>query len=233
MSLEPSGTSDYFYDSADGLRLYCRIYAARQRGALPLLCLPGLTRNGRDFAALAARLSERHEVLTADLRGRGRSAWDPDPAHYQLPTYLQDALSLLQSRRMNRVVIVGTSLGALMGMGLAAMRPDLIAGVVLNDAGPEFDPVGIRRIAGYAGKLPPVSSWAEAAAQAKSVYGLALPGLSDATGSIMRVSATARTRLVSRCPTWIRKSAKPSRIHRRPWPTCGRSMHRSRLYRCS
>ncbi|MGA2778027.1 MAG: alpha/beta hydrolase [Steroidobacteraceae bacterium] len=180
MSLEPSGTSDYFYDSADGLRLYCRIYAARQRGALPLLCLPGLTRNGRDFAALAARLSERHEVLTADLRGRGRSAWDPDPAHYQLPTYLQDALSLLQSRRMNRVVIVGTSLGALMGMGLAAMRPDLIAGVVLNDAGPEFDPVGIRRIAGYAGKLPAVSSWAEAAAQAKSVYGLALPGLTDA-----------------------------------------------------
>jgi pimeloyl-ACP methyl ester carboxylesterase len=147
---------------------------------LPLLCLPGLTRNGRDFAALAARLSERHEVLTADLRGRGRSAWDPDPAHYQLPTYLQDALSLLQSRRMNRVVIVGTSLGALMGMGLAAMRPDLIAGVVLNDAGPEFDPVGIRRIAGYAGKLPAVSSWAEAAAQAKSVYGLALPGLTDA-----------------------------------------------------
>ena len=81
---------------------------------------------------------------------------------------------------MSRVLIIGTSLGALMGMAMAAMKPDRIAGVVLNDAGPEIDPVGLRRIAGYAGKLPPVSSWTEAAAQAKSVYGLALPGLTDA-----------------------------------------------------
>jgi pimeloyl-ACP methyl ester carboxylesterase len=118
-------------------------------------------------------------VLTADLRGRGRSAWDPDPSHYQLPTYIQDAWSLLESRCLSRVLVVGTSLGALMGMAMAAMKPDRIAGVVLNDAGPEIDPAGLRRIAGYAGKLPPVSSWAEAAAQAKSVYGLALPGLTD------------------------------------------------------
>jgi pimeloyl-ACP methyl ester carboxylesterase len=172
--------SDYFYDSADGLRLYCRIRPAQRAGGLPVLCLPGLTRNSRDFIALAAHLSSRREVLAADLRGRGRSAWDPDPTHYHLPVYVQDAWSLLESRHISRVVVVGTSLGALMGMAMAAMKPERIAGVVLNDAGPEFDPVGIRRIAGYAGKLPPVTSWAEAAAQAKSVYGLALPGLSDA-----------------------------------------------------
>jgi pimeloyl-ACP methyl ester carboxylesterase len=171
--------SDYFYDSADGLRLYCRIYPAQRPGGLPVLCLPGLTRNSRDFAALAARLSAEREVMTMDLRGRGRSAWDPDPTHYQLPTYVQDVWSLLDSRRVGRVVVVGTSLGALMGMVMAAMKPDRTAGAVLNDAGPEFDPAGVRRIAGYAGRLPPVSSWAEAAAQAKSVYGLALPGLSD------------------------------------------------------
>jgi pimeloyl-ACP methyl ester carboxylesterase len=117
--------------------------------------------------------------MTMDLRGRGRSAWDPDPSHYQLHTYVQDAWSLLDSRAVTRVLVVGTSLGALMGMVMAATRPDRIAGIILNDAGPEIDPVGLRRIAGYAGKLPPVSSWAEAAAQAKSVYGLALPGLSD------------------------------------------------------
>jgi pimeloyl-ACP methyl ester carboxylesterase len=76
--------------------------------------------------------------------------------------------------------VVGTSLGALMGLAMAAMQPDKIAGLVLNDAGPEIDPVGLRRIAGYAGKLPPVSSWAEAAAQAKCIYGAATPGLSDA-----------------------------------------------------
>jgi len=179
MSATPVESSDYFYDSADGLRLYCRVYAAHRAGGLPLLCLPGLTRNNRDFAALATRLSAQHEVLALDLRGRGRSAWDPDPSHYQLPFYLKDAWSLLDARSLSRVVVIGTSLGALMGMGLAAMQPGRIAGVILNDAGPEFDPAGVRRIAGYAGKLPPVTSWSEAAAQAKSVYGLALPGLSD------------------------------------------------------
>jgi pimeloyl-ACP methyl ester carboxylesterase len=171
--------SDYFYDSVDGLRLYCRVYAAQRPGGLPVLCLPGLTRNSRDFAALATHLRVQRDVLTADLRGRGRSAWDADPSHYQLPTYIRDAWSLMDSRGLARVLVVGTSLGALMGLGMAAMKPDRIAGVVLNDAGPEIDPAGVRRIAGYAGKLPPVTSWTEAAAQAKSIYGPALPGLTD------------------------------------------------------
>jgi pimeloyl-ACP methyl ester carboxylesterase len=171
--------TDYFYSSIDGLRLYCAIYPARQSGRLPLLCLPGLTRNSRDFTSLARRLSERHEVLAADLRGRGRSAWDPDPSHYQLPTYVQDAWSLLDSRSVGRVLVVGTSLGGLIAMVMAAMKPDRIAGIVLNDVGPEFDPAGLRRIAGYAGKLPSVTSWAEAAAQTRQVYGAALPGLTD------------------------------------------------------
>jgi pimeloyl-ACP methyl ester carboxylesterase len=172
--------SDYFYDSADGLRLYCRVYAARRPGGLAVLCLPGLTRNSRDFVALAEHLSEQHDVFTADLRGRGRSVWDQDPTRYHLATYVTDAWSLLDSHQVSRVMVVGTSLGALMGMAMAATQPDRIAGVVLNDAGPEIDPAGLRRIAGYAGKLPPVSSWTEAAAQAKSVYGPALPGLTDA-----------------------------------------------------
>jgi pimeloyl-ACP methyl ester carboxylesterase len=174
-----TNSGDYFYDSADGLRLYCRIYPAQRAAGLPVLCLPGLTRNSRDFAALAAHLSSRREVLTADLRGRGSSAWDPDPSHYQLPTYVQDVWSLLESRALSRLIVVGTSLGALMGMVMAALKPDRIAGVVLNDAGPQIDPIGMRRIAGYAGKLPPVTTWAEAAAQAKSVYGSALPDLTD------------------------------------------------------
>ena len=170
---------DYFYDSADGLRLYCRVYAARRGGGLPILCLPGLSRNNRDFTDLARHLSERHEVLAADLRGRGRSAWDPDPTHYQLSTYVQDAWSLLDSRGTGRVLIVGTSLGALLGM-MMALQADRIAGVVLNDAGPELDLAGLKRIAGYVGKLPPVSTWAQAAEQAKRVHFAALPDLTDA-----------------------------------------------------
>jgi len=144
-----------------------------------VLCLPGLTRNSKDFAALAQRLREHHEVLAADLRGRGRSAWDPEPEHYQLPTYVRDVMTLLETRSIQRVAIIGTSLGGLIGMTLAALSPDRIAGVVMNDVGPEIDPVGARRIAGYVGRLPAVSTWAEAAAGAKTVYGAALPGLTD------------------------------------------------------
>ena len=170
---------DNFYASTDGLRLYYRSYPASRPGWLPVLCLPGLTRNSRDFAALAEHLSARHEVLAADLRGRGLSAWDSDSSHYQLSTYVQDVWSLLDSRGVKRVLVVGTSLGALLGMALAT-RPDRIAGVVLNDAGPELDLVGLLRIAGYAGKLPPVATWAEAAAQTKSVNQAAMPDLTDA-----------------------------------------------------
>jgi pimeloyl-ACP methyl ester carboxylesterase len=173
-------TEDYYYSSTDGLKLYCRIYPAQQPGGTPILCLPGLTRNSRDFAALAGRLRPRHQVLTADLRGRGLSDRDSDPSRYQLRNYVQDAWSLLDSRGLSRVVVIGTSLGGLMGMVMAAIRPANVAGLVLNDIGPEVDRAGVLRIAGYAGKLPPVSSWAEAAAQAQSVYGLAVPGLTDA-----------------------------------------------------
>jgi pimeloyl-ACP methyl ester carboxylesterase len=173
-------TKDHFYSTADGLKLYCRIYPAQQPGGTTILCLPGLTRNSRDFAALARRLQPRHEVLTADLRGRGLSDRDSDPSRYQLPIYVQDIWSLLDSRGLRRVMVIGTSLGGLIGMVMAAKRPANIAGLVLNDIGPEIDPDGVRRIAGYAGKLPPVSSWVEAVAQAQSVYGLALPGLTNA-----------------------------------------------------
>jgi pimeloyl-ACP methyl ester carboxylesterase len=173
-------TEDHFYSSGDDLKLYCRIYPALEPGGTSVLCLPGLTRNSRDFVALARRLQPRHEVLTADLRGRGRSDRDSDPSRYQLPTYVQDIWSLLASRGLSRVLVIGTSLGGLIGMVMAAMKPGHIAGLVLNDIGPEIDPAGLQRIAGYAGKLPPVSSWPEAAAQTKSVYGLALPGLTDA-----------------------------------------------------
>lgn len=174
-----TNAGDFFYESIDKLRLFCRIYPTPQAGAVPVLCLPGLTRNSRDFTALATHLNSHCEVLTADLRGRGRSAWDPDPTHYQLPTYVQDTWSLLDARGIGRVLVIGTSLGALIGMVMAATKPERIAGVVLNDAGPEIDPAGLRRIAGYAGKLPPVTSWRDAAAQAKSIYGLAFPGLTD------------------------------------------------------
>jgi pimeloyl-ACP methyl ester carboxylesterase len=170
---------DFFYQSTDGLRLYCALEAARRPGGLSVLCLPGLTRNSRDFAALAAHLSWQHEVLAVDLRGRGQSAWDPDPTHYQLSTYVRDAWTVLDSREVDRFVVIGTSLGGLMAMTMAATDPRRVAGVVINDIGPEVDPSGLRRIASYVGQLPVVTNWNEAIAQTKSLYGPALPGLTD------------------------------------------------------
>jgi pimeloyl-ACP methyl ester carboxylesterase len=172
-------TRDFFYESTDGLRLHCTLHAAQCSSGLPVLCLPGLTRNSRDFDVLAAHLSRQHEVLALDLRGRGGSAWDSNPTHYELPTYVRDAWTLLDLRGIDRFVVIGTSLGGLMGMRMAAMEPRRVTAVVLNDIGPEIDPTGLRRIASYVGQLPPVSNWREAIAQTKSVYGRALPGLTD------------------------------------------------------
>jgi pimeloyl-ACP methyl ester carboxylesterase len=175
------------FTSADGLELYCRIYdgpaasgvaAAR---AFTVLCLPGLTRNSRDFEDLAPHLAVRHRVVCPDLRGRGFSARDPQWQNYHPGTYLADLQRLLQVLDLERVAVIGTSLGGLLGMMLGATAPERVAGLVLNDIGAEVDPRGIERIRSYTGLLPPVSTWSEAIAQYRAVNGSAWPDLSDAT----------------------------------------------------
>jgi pimeloyl-ACP methyl ester carboxylesterase len=171
---------EVYYASGDGLRLYARIYG--QAGEAPaVLCLPGLTRSSRDFEVLAPHLARRYRVICPDLRGRGYSDRDPSCRNYQPATYLADILELLRTLPVARVTIIGTSLGGLLAMMLAASRRDMVAGIVLNDIGPEVDPAGLARIRGYAGQLPPVRTWAEAVAQLQSVYSHAWPGLDDAT----------------------------------------------------
>jgi pimeloyl-ACP methyl ester carboxylesterase len=179
-SLEP--WSERFFASADGLRLHYRDYAARQGGSarLPVLCLAGLTRNSRDFERLAPHLQRDRRVLAADLRGRGRSARDPNWRNYQPSVYLADLRALLDDAHAARVVIVGTSLGGLLAMMLAALEPARVAGIVLNDIGPEIDPAGRTRITTYVGRSPPVANWDAAIRQSRATYGIALPGLSDA-----------------------------------------------------
>ncbi|NJN06189.1 MAG: alpha/beta hydrolase, partial [Rhodobacteraceae bacterium] len=140
-----------------------------------VLCLPGLTRNSRDFAQLAQLLAEQRQVLTPDLRGRGRSDHDARFMNYQPATYADDVLAMLEQLAVEQVVVIGTSLGGLIAMLLATLRPGVLAGVVLNDIGPQINPAGAMRIARYVGRLPPVSTWDEAAAQAKQINELALP----------------------------------------------------------
>jgi pimeloyl-ACP methyl ester carboxylesterase len=143
----------------DGLRLYYRDYGDPLAPRTPVLCLTGLTRNSADYADLAARLSMERRVLCPDYRGRGRSAYDPDWRHYDPFVYIADLSHLTAATGIGRAVIVGTSLGGLLAMGLAVLRPTLAAGVVLNDIGPDVAGPGLARILQYVGIDHPQPDW--------------------------------------------------------------------------
>ena len=153
---------DRTFTSRDGLQLHFRDYPG-SRERLPIICLHGLTRNARDFEALAARYGEEYRVIALDFRGRGLSEWDSDPGHYTPITYAVDVIDLIAHLGFSRVILIGTSLGGMVTMLLAVMQPQLIASAVLNDVGPELDPAGIARIQSYVGKGMRFESWREAA----------------------------------------------------------------------
>src|SRR5690606_14553968 len=136
-------------------------------------------RNCRDFEALAAGLASHRRVITPDQRGRGRSQHDPNWLNYHPGTYVNDMWTLLRELAIERVVVIGTSLGGLMAMTMAMTRPEALAGVVLNDIGPELDPAGVRRLQSYVGRLPAVRTWDEAVAQVRMVFGHALPDYTE------------------------------------------------------
>jgi pimeloyl-ACP methyl ester carboxylesterase len=169
------------WTSADGLSLFARDYAPGSGPArLPVICLHGLTRNSRDFEVLAPHMSAGgRRVLAVDVRGRGRSDWDPRPLQYNPAVYAGDVAALMAQAGLARALFVGTSMGGLITMTLSALRPDLVAGAVLNDVGPEVGAAGLARIAAYVGGTPAVANWAEAAAYARATNGAALPDLSD------------------------------------------------------
>jgi len=168
--------------SADGLRLVADDYAPAPGPArAPVVCIHGLTRNARDFETVAPRIAAGgRRVLAVDVRGRGRSAYDPNPANYNPLTYAGDIIALLTQAGIARAAFLGTSMGGLITMTVAAMRPDLVAAAALNDIGPEIAAAGLARISGYVGGSPQVKSWDEAAAYARDINGPALPDLTAA-----------------------------------------------------
>ncbi|QKR99629.1 alpha/beta hydrolase [Sphingomonas sp. CL5.1] len=157
-----AGPQDLIWWSKDGLRLHARDYPGDER-ALPVLCMPGLTRNARDYEALAARLSGARRVIAIDFRGRGESAYAKDPMSYVPLTYAQDVTALLDEAGIDRFVSIGTSLGGIVTMLLAAMLPGRIAGALFNDVGPEIEPDGLARIRGYVGRSSVFPTWMHAA----------------------------------------------------------------------
>lgn len=168
--------------AADELRLHARDYGGGDGDAkVPVICLHGLTRNAADFEDLAPWIAARgRRVLAVDVRGRGKSAWDPDPFRYHPGTYAQDVIALMHAAGINRAVFIGTSMGGIIAMVLAALRPDLIEAAVLNDVGVRVAAEGLARISSYVGGGQPVKDWAEAAAYAKATNGEAFPHFTDA-----------------------------------------------------
>ena len=156
--------TDRYWNSADGVKLHYRDHEGN-RDRPPILCIPGLTRNARDFEPVADRFAGEWRVISIDLRGRGGSAFDPDPANYKPMVYVADILKMLDQLGIADAVFVGTSLGGLCTMALALTDRERIAGALLNDIGPVVDMAGIDRIAGYVGKEARFTGWDEAIAQ--------------------------------------------------------------------
>lgn len=148
---------DIFYRSSDNLTLYAREYGEIDKPVV--LCLHGLTRNSSDFHNLAMSLKDDFRVIAVDQRGRGLSDLDKDPSNYRPDIYCQDMLRLLSRLGVAQVVVIGTSMGGIMSMILAASNPSLFKAVIMNDIGPEIDPSGLDRIKGYVGGDVTFANW--------------------------------------------------------------------------
>ncbi|HEY8566403.1 MAG TPA: alpha/beta hydrolase [Beijerinckiaceae bacterium] len=180
---EPLPFQDLFVSASDGLRLYARDYDPGG-DRLPVVCLPGLARTSADFHALAIALSRDADaprrILCLDYRGRGRSDWDRNWRNYDLKVETADVLQVLTVAGVHEAVIVGTSRGGLIAMSLAALRPSLLRGVVLNDVGPVIDGKGLVRIRGYVGALPAPRSLDEGAEILKRLSDAQFPSFTRA-----------------------------------------------------
>ena len=179
---DPTGFSERRWTSSDGLSLFARDYPGADGPArLPVIAIHGLTRNSADFDAIAPLIARGgRRVLVLDVRGRGRSDRATDPMTYQPPVYANDVLALLEQAGLERAVFLGTSMGGLITMALAAMKTRVVAAAILNDIGPQVSPEGLARIAAYSGQPVETPTWAAAAAYARRINAVALPHYSDA-----------------------------------------------------
>jgi pimeloyl-ACP methyl ester carboxylesterase len=173
-----SAAENRTFKTTDNLSLNYVFYSG-PADRIPVFCLPGLTRNARDFAVIAQHLSAQRAVYCIEFRGRGRSEWDADASHYQAPVYVADTLGVLARENLNRVIVLGTSLGGIVGAGIAQTNPAVLAGVILNDIGPVIDPSGLTRIGSYLGHGDQWSTWDEAAAVLKTVNKVVYPDFTD------------------------------------------------------
>ena len=158
--------------TSDGLLLHYEDEGA----GLAVLCLSGLTRNARDFDFVAPHLAGVR-LIRLDYRGRGQSAWSPDPLTYTVPREAQDVLELMDHLGLAQAAVLGTSRGGLIAMVLAYSHPARLSGVVLNDIGPELDPGGLDVIMGYLGRHPEAATLDDLAVQRAAAMAAKFPGV--------------------------------------------------------
>lgn len=165
-------TSVKSYRSSDGITLAYRdsgdVYPGITRP--PVICIPGMTRNGKDFAGLSSWLSSSHRVLRPDLRGRGASEWSPDPLKYVHATYVEDLRRLLDHCDISQAILIGTSLGGVLAMRLAAASPNRVAAIILNDIGPGSTGGDAKAIQTFLREATPAESWGHAAALSRERF---------------------------------------------------------------
>jgi pimeloyl-ACP methyl ester carboxylesterase len=171
---------DAFWESADGVKLHYRDYAGPASRA-PLICMPGLTRNARDFEPVAKLLAGKRRMIAIEFRGRGDSGYAKDPMSYTPLTYAQDVDALLRNLGLKGFVLLGTSLGGIVTMLLAPAWKDKFKGVILNDIGPEIGAKGLERIRSYVGQGRSFETWMHAARAMSDAQGDVYPayGLND------------------------------------------------------
>ena len=163
------------WTSADGLTLHYRDYPGRADRP-PILCIPGLTRNARDFEPVADAFAGEWRVICPDLRGRGQSDYAKDASSYSPAHYVADMEALFEQAELGPVVGIGTSLGGIVTMLLAAKDSGHFAGVVLNDVGPEIEAAGLQRVREYVGQGRSFPTWMHAARALREQAGTAYPG---------------------------------------------------------
>src|SRR5215207_566220 len=177
------GYAELYVSASDGLKLFARVYGPPAGSALPVVCLPGLSRNASDFhdlaLALAGDVERPRRVLALDYRGRGRSDYDPDWRSYDIKVELGDVLQVLTATGVEEAVFVGTSRGGIITMALSAARPALLRGAVLNDIGPVIEGRGLARIRGCVGKLPAPGDYGEAIDILKKLMSAQFTALSE------------------------------------------------------
>ncbi len=161
--------AERWLSAQDGRRLFYREYGDPLAPSLPLLCLPGLARNGQDYVSPATRLADKRRIVSPDYRGRGRSEHDPDWRNYAPSSDLNDLRHLFAVTGLHRAVVLGTSYGGLLAMGLGAVVPRATAGVILNDVGPDIPTGGQSRILGYIGEGRPQPGLAQAVAHLREL----------------------------------------------------------------